>query len=442
MAPQTLWFLVAGGLLVLMALSGTVLKRLPLSASLVYLAVGFGLHHAGVETLSPSAHPTAAEHLTEIAVIISLFAAGLKLRLPLSDKAWRLPIRLASSTMLVTVIFLAAVCVALLDLPLGAAVLLAAILAPTDPVLASEVQVDHPTDSDRLRFGLTGEAGLNDGAAFPFVMLGLGLLGLHPLGAGWSRWLAVDVAWAVVAGLGVGFSLGNAIGRVVIYLRHRHREAVGLDDFLALGLIGLSYGAAVALHAYGFLAVFAAGYALRRTEARSGSQAPSQDVASLAIAGTSEEVATRPSTAPAYMAQAVLGFTEALERMGEAALMVLVGAMLASVGIAGEGLVLAAALFFVVRPAAVALTLQGSAASARQKRLIAWFGIRGIGSLYYLFYALGHGLDTELGERLSRLVLTVVAASAVLHGISVTPLMTRYRRRKERRSVTGMSSQR
>jgi NhaP-type Na+/H+ or K+/H+ antiporter len=439
MASQTLWFLVAGGLLVLMALSGTVLKRLPLSASLVYLAVGFGLHQAGVETLSPSAHATAAEHLTEIAVIISLFAAGLKLRLPLSDKAWRLPIRLASSTMLVTVIFLAGVCMALLGLPLGAALLLAAILAPTDPVLASEVQVDHPTDSDRLRFGLTGEAGLNDGAAFPFVMLGLGLLGLHPLGAGWSRWLAVDVAWAVVAGLGVGWSLGNAIGRVVIYLRHRHREAIGLDDFLALGLIGLSYGAAVALHAYGFLAVFAAGYALRRTEARSGNQVPSQDMASLAIAGASEEVATRSSTAPAYMAQAVLGFTEALERMGEAALMVLVGAMLASVGISGEGLVLAAALFFVVRPAAVALTLQGSAASARQKRLIAWFGIRGIGSLYYLFYALGHGVDVDLGERLSRLVLTVVAASAVLHGISVTPLMTRYRRRKERRSVTGIS---
>jgi NhaP-type Na+/H+ or K+/H+ antiporter len=102
-----------------------------------------------------------------------------------------------------------------------------------------------------------------------------------------------------------------------------------------------------------------------------------------------------------------------------------------------EGLALAAALFFVARPAAVALTLHGSAASASQKRLIAWFGIRGIGSLYYLFYALSHGLDAELGERLSRAVLTVVAASAVLHGISVTPLMTRYRARRERRSVTG-----
>jgi NhaP-type Na+/H+ or K+/H+ antiporter len=437
MAPQTLWFLVAGGLLVLMALSSTVLKRLPLSASLVYLAVGFGLHQAGVETLNPSAHATAAEHLTEVAVIVSLFAAGLKLRLPISDNAWRLPIRLASSTMLVTVIFLSAIGVAVLGLSLGAALLLAAILAPTDPVLASEVQVDHPTDSDRLRFGLTGEAGLNDGAAFPFVMLGLGLLGLHPLGAGASRWFAVDVVWAVGAGLFVGWGLGNAVGRVVIHLRHRHREAVGLDDFLALGLIGLSYGVAVALHAYGFLAVFAAGYALRRTEARSGNQAPAQDVASLAIAGTSEEAATRRETAPAYMAQAVLGFTEALERIGEAALMVLVGAMLATVGISMEGLALAAALFFVARPAAVALTLHGSAASASQKRLIAWFGIRGIGSLYYLFYALSHGLDAELGERLSRAVLTVVAASAVLHGISVTPLMTRYRARRERRSVTG-----
>src|SRR5919206_497446 len=143
--------------------------------------------------------PTAldAHVLTPSAVLISLFTAGLKLRTALTDHRWRLPVRLAVESMIVTVGLITLVGVVGLGLPLGAAVLLGAILAPTDPVLASDVQVEGPTDQDRLRFGLTGEAGLNDGTAFPFVMLGLGLIGLHELGqAGW-RWFAVDVVWAV-----------------------------------------------------------------------------------------------------------------------------------------------------------------------------------------------------------------------------------------------------
>ena len=124
-------------------------------------------------------------------------------------------------------------------MPLGAAILLGGLLAPTDPVLAADVQVEHPGDRDRLRFSLTGEAALNDGSAFPFVMLGLGLLGLHELGAfGW-RWLAFDVVWAVRGGLAIGWLLGMLVGRLVLYLRRTHKEAVGLDDFLGLGLIAL-----------------------------------------------------------------------------------------------------------------------------------------------------------------------------------------------------------
>lgn len=426
MAPSVLWFVGAGGLLVLMALAGTLLARLPLSSSLVYLAVGYAIVAGGIVELDPLAHAPLVEHLAEIAVIISLFAAGLKLRLPLSSAAWRVPLRLATWAMLMTIGLLTAVGW-VLGLPLGAAVLLAAILAPTDPVLASDVQVEHAGDTDRLRFGLTGEAGLNDGAAFPFVMLGLGLLGLHPLGAWVSRWLVVDVAWAVAGGIAVGWLLGSGVGHLVVYLRSRHREAVGLDDFLALGLIALSYGVAVALHAYGFLAVFAAGHALRQTEARANKHAPPQDVAAPARGADADEVATSPATAPAYMAQSVLGFTEALERIGEVTLMVLVGGLLASAGPSWEGVALAGALFFVIRPAAVALTLWRGGVSSSQRALTAWFGIRGIGSLYYLFYALTHGLDADAGSHLVTLVLTVVAASAVLHGVSVTPLMRSYR---------------
>ena len=192
------------------------------------------------------------ERVAEVAVLISLFAVGLKLGLPLSDKGWRLPARLAIVSMTITVALIAAIGMLGLGLSLGAAVLLGAILAPTDPVLASDVQVLEASDRDRLRFSLTGEGGLNDGAAFPFVMLGLGLLGLHDLGtAGW-RWLAVDVLWAIAGGLLIGGALGTLIGRLVVYLRSRHKESVGLDEFLALGLIALAYGLAVLSQAMAF----------------------------------------------------------------------------------------------------------------------------------------------------------------------------------------------
>jgi sodium/hydrogen antiporter len=428
---ETLWFLLIGLLLVTVALAGSVLKRLPLSTSILYLAVGFGLGHWGLGTLDALAHAALLERVTEVAVLISLFSAGLKLRAPLTFPIWRLPLRLAFGSLALTVALLAVVGVWGLGLPLGAAVLLGAILAPTDPVLASDVRVETAGDQDRLRFGLTGEAGLNDGAAFPFVMLGLGLLGLHGLGtAGW-RWLTVDVLWATAAGLGVGTLLGRLVGRLVLYLRTHHREATGLDDMLALGLIALSYGAALLLHAYGFLAVFAAGLSLRRIEAKaSGGATPPPDVEALAVTGKHEEVAVDPGKAPAYMAQAVLGFTEGLERIAEVVVLVLVGVLLASQPIPEEALWFVPLFFVVVRPATVLLVLLGSRTSASQRVLMAWFGIRGIGSLYYLFFAVAHGLSPALVDRLTPLVLAVIATSAVIHGVSVTPLMKLYARQQ------------
>ena len=141
-----------------------------------------------------------------------------------------------------------------------------------------------PDDRDRMRFGLTGEAGLNDGTAFPFVMLGLGLLGLHELGAcGW-RWVAVDLVWAVAAGLGVGVGSARSSAAASCYLRRTHKEAVGSDDFLALGLIALAYGSALLAHAYGFLAVFAAGVALRRIERHPHGGQAAEEVRAVAAA--------------------------------------------------------------------------------------------------------------------------------------------------------------
>jgi NhaP-type Na+/H+ or K+/H+ antiporter len=321
-------------------------------------------------------------------------------------------------------------------------VLLGAILAPTDPVLASDVQVSDPEDRSRLRFALTGEGGLNDGTAFPFVMLGLGLLGLHPLGEWGARWILVDVVWAVFGGLAIGGTLGTLMGRLVLYLRTRHAQAVGYDDFLALGLIGLSYGAALFLATYGFLAVFAAGVALRRVERRetfAGRHAhdpAGPDTGALVAEALSaphpaveaDQVATHPAHAPAFMAHAMLGSTERIERIVEVAAVVVLGAMLWAVDRSLVTWWFVPLLFLVIRPLAVAVGLRGSRIPPTQQRLIAWFGVRGIGSLYYLGYAMNHGLDPALANTLVAVTLTVIVASIVAHGISVTPLMHRYDR--------------
>ena len=422
----TLWFIVAGLLLVLMALAGSGLKRVPLSASMFYLAAGaaLGPWGAGLLYLDTVQDASFLERLTEIAVIVSLFTAGLKLRLPAADRRWRAPILLAALAMVLTVAGIAAFAVAVLGLSLGAAVVLGAVLAPTDPVLASDVQVSDERDSEPVRFSLTGEAGLNDGTAFPVVMLGLGLLGGHELGAyGW-RWVAVDVVWAVAAGLGVGTICGASIGKLVLYLRREHREAVGLDEFLALGLIALSYGTALLIHAYGFLAVFAAGLSVRRIEREHSGPAAPADVKR--AGDSSDEQATDPETAPAYMARAVLGFNEQLERLGEVAVVLVVGAMLSDIETFRPGIWLALAVFVVIRPVATLLALLGGSSTPPQRALIAWFGVRGIGSIYYLAYALSHGVPESEGRRLVDITLVVVAGSIFLHGISVTPLMRRY----------------
>ncbi len=454
------WSAFVGLVLIVMGLSTTVLARLPLSTSMLYLAIGAAISPLwlGWTTLSVPPHTVLLERLAEVVVVLSLFTSGLKMSVGLGDGRWFLPLRLASVSMLITVALIAVAGVVLLQLPLGAAILLGAILAPTDPVLASDVQITEPTDRDRLRFGLTGEAGLNDGTAFPFVMLGLGLLGVHEIGAWGWRWLAVDMVWAVVAGIGIGAGLGTAVGRLVLYLRRTHREAVGLDDFLALGLIGLAYGLAVLAHAYGFLAVFAAGVALRLLEQRSTAEEPAgrggkepgkkarkgkeakeaQDASTAhgrdisAVHGDPDvanaDLATDPKRAPAFMAHAMLSFNEQLERIGEVAAVVTVGMLLWSLQWSAASWLFVAALLLVIRPVSVVVGIAGNEVSATQRWLMAWFGIRGIGSLYYLMYAINHGLSPELASRLTVLTLSVVVASIVLHGVSVTPLMALYGR--------------
>ena len=305
-------------------------------------------------------------------------------------------------------------------------------------MLASDVQVHTPGDRDKLRFALTGEGGLNDGTAFPFVMLGLGLLGLHDLGQfGW-RWFAVDVVWGVACGIAVGAGLGLAIGQLVLFLRREHKEAVGLDDFLSLGLVALSYGTALMLKGYGFLAVFAAGVALRhlverQTRAPAASQQAVEKAAATPDTTAADNAAVHPEHAPAYMAHAVLGFNQQLERIGEVTVVIAIGALLWAVEWEHAVWWFVPLLLLVIRPLSVAIGLAGSSASGNQRLLIGWFGIRGIGSLYYLAYAVNHGLDSRQADVLTALTMSVMVTSIVVHGISVTPLMGMYEKTMSRR---------
>jgi sodium/hydrogen antiporter len=428
----TLWFVIIGVLLVVMAVGRSLLRPLPFSTPMLYLMVGIIFGEAGFDLVSIDPFDDAGflERATEIAVIVSLFTAGLKLRVPLRNRLWRLPVSLALVSMTVTVALIALTGYYWLGLSVGAAVIFGAVLAPTDPVLASDVQVTRPGDNDRLRFGLTGEAGLNDGTAFPFVMLGLGLLGLHELGDSWARWWLVDVAWAIPGGLLVGYVLGLGIGTLVLYMRRRHPGAVGGEDFLALGLIALAYGVALLLHTYGFLAVFAAGLAMRKIEehAVGPETEPDEVLQDIAEEELSDRAARDPAVAPAFLTRSLLQFNEQLERLGEVAIMLLIGTMIQTRYLPMVALWFVPLLFLVIRPIAAGIGLLGTDTTRVQRSFISWFGVRGIGSMYYLMFAVVHGMEEEVSRDLIGLTLTVITTSVVIHGFSVTPLMAWYNR--------------
>ncbi|NDP59122.1 MAG: sodium:proton antiporter [Oxalobacteraceae bacterium] len=407
-----------------MALMESLLHKLPFSPAMLYLPVGYALGPGGIGLidLDPVRHAGALTLVTEIALLISLFTVGLKLRLPLSDRRWWMPVRLGTLTMLVTIGLLTAVGVFLLGLSLGPAILLAAIIAPTDPVLASDVQVQDPRDHDRLRFSLSGEGGMNDGTTFPFVMIGLGLMGV-PMAARFTGAGAIGmVLWGIAAGLLCGWLVGRRVGRLVLYLRQRRQLAMGMEEFLTLGLIALSFGIAELIHGIGFVAVFATGVAMRRIEHKASGVEADVTLSDQAIDA-------------ANMTETVLGFNQQLERLAEFVVVLLLGILLSGYGVSYEGMLVAVLLLVVIRPVAVNLALLGATVTRSQRLLLSWFGIRGIGSLYYLMFALQYVASVNLGsrmvsERFVPLVLTVLAVSIVVHGMSSTPLMQWYRRRR------------
>jgi NhaP-type Na+/H+ or K+/H+ antiporter len=430
----TIWYLIIGALLILMGLSGSVLKRLPLSPAMLYLAIGFALGPSGIAlvTLDPYHDAHWLTQLTEVALLISLFSVGLRLRVAINDPMWQLPVRLGVLGMLATIALLACANFFLVGLSLGGAVLLAAMLAPTDPVLASDVQIQDVGDRDRIRFSLSGEGGLNDGTTFPFVMLGLYLLGAPGTEIYGGRWAVPVMLWGVAGGLLSGWLLGRGVVALALYLRRRYRQALGMEEFFTLGLIALSYGIAHLIHGIGFVAVFAAGVAMRDIEHRSSGEAKPKSILGAVPLDAEATVAAHPSKGAAYMAETVLGFNQQLEHIAEFVMVLLLGIMLSAVGFSFEGVLIAALLLVVIRPAAAAIALAGQRATRMQRWLVAWFGIRGIGSFYYLVFALQYPWQDDLKQRLVPLVLTVLAVSVLVHGVTATPLMEHYYRLRRR----------
>lgn len=406
------WSLIIGSVFLLAALGKGPFSRLPISLPAIYLLIGVAISDAGLGLISLDLVEDAKliETLTEIGVLISLLTVGLRL-VPSWSRFWYSAIPLASVAMVLTIAGVAAVGYLLLGLPFGAAVLLGAVLAPTDPVLASEVQINHEQDTDQLRYSLTGEAGLNDGTAFPFVMLGLGLVGLHNLGEfGW-RWVAIDLAWAVVAGLAFGALVGYLISHVTTWLKSHRTDPIADEELLTLAMIGIAYGGALAIHSYGFLSVFAAGVAMRIFAEKDADDQSQEHAESLM--------------------KTVASVNQRFGELLEVALVVLIGVLLSRHWTLIQDWWVALLLFAVLRPIASYTALWFSNVGKYQKRYIAFFGIRGIGSLYYLSYCIDHGLDEPLADRLGGIVLTTIALSLLIHSNIASPLLSRYQRKME-----------
>jgi NhaP-type Na+/H+ or K+/H+ antiporter len=401
---------VFGAIILVTAWLPLVMKALPLSLPMACIALGMLL------ALSPLSYVVAAnplenraitERLTEFAVLVSLMGAGLKLDRPLSRQGWMVTWRLLAISMPLTIASIALLSSGLLGLGLASAILLGAALAPTDPVLASDVQVGPPNseDEDDVRFALTSEAGLNDALSFPFVYLAIAVALSQVSHDPWlAEWLAIAVIWKLAAGLAIGWLSGRALGYLTFRVSQSRRLSKTKDGLVAIGITCITYGVTELAHGYGFLAVFIAAVTLRSTERRHSYHEELHD------------------------------FTEQIERLLMMVILVCFGAAIAE-GTIFQALTwpvvffaLATVLF--IRPLAGMVGLAGSPHPLEERVAIAFFGIRGLGSFYYLAYALGQ-VEFEHAETLWVTVSLVVLLSVLLHGVAVTPVMVYVDRRRK-----------
>jgi NhaP-type Na+/H+ or K+/H+ antiporter len=431
----------AGFAFVLAAWAPAYTKRRPLSLPMVLVsagAVAFAL--PGLPDVDPREHLALTEHLTEFGVIIALLGAGLKLDRPIGLHRWGTTWRLLGVSMLLTIAGTAVLGWAVAGLAPATALLLGAILAPTDPVLAADVQVGEPsvdrppddhkddetddsTDAsstaengdengndheaeDDVRFSLTSEAGLNDGLAFPFVYAAIAMVAHRSAGDWVGSWFLADVVGRVAIGVAVGWAIGKLLGRLSFDPPGRLIALSDAQDgFVALAVTFIAYGVAELAHGYGFLAVFTAAVALRDSERGHSYHRVLHD------------------------------FAGQVEQLVVVGLLILLGGA-AATGLLSDltwsGALIGLALIFVIRPLSGHLGLIGSRTTKRERRAISFFGIRGVGSIYYLAFAVERA-EFEQADEVWAIATFTILASIVIHGVTATPVMEYLDRRRARR---------
>jgi NhaP-type Na+/H+ or K+/H+ antiporter len=385
------------------ALLPRLLGRAPISMPIVFLAAGVAAFALlpGLPDPDPAEHVETAVRLTEICVIVSLMGAGLALNRVVGWRSWSSTWRLLAITMPLSMLAVGVMGWAALGFGVAGAVLLAAALAPTDPVLASEVQVSEPLtdseqDDDEARFALTSEAGLNDGLAFPFVYaaIAMSLVGAAP--AAWlPQWLVFDVLWRVGVGTLAGLAVGWLLGKLFFSRVGQRLNLTSTEGFVALAATFLAYGAAELAEGYGFVAVFVCACTIRAAEREHGYHAVLHQ------------------------------FIEQIERLLTVIVLVLLGGAIARGLFAEIGwaeVLIALAFLLVIRPVTGFIGLAGGKTGPRERAVIAFFGVRGVGSLYYVAYALQQG-DFADGDRTFAIVSLVVVGSILLHGVAASPVM-------------------
>jgi sodium/hydrogen antiporter len=387
----------------------------PLSFPIVYVALGMAVFALPLRlpTADPLVEGDVVERMTELAVIVSLMGAGLKIDRTIGWASWRTTRRLLVLAMPLTIAGVAILGWWAAGLAPAAALLLGAVLAPTDPVLAADVQVGPPGGEaeDEVRFGLTSEAGLNDGLAFPFTNAAIAMAAAGSAGVGsWlGGWVLDDVLLKLGIGLTVGLAGGRAVGAVLFRLPTTRRIAESTEGFVSLATTLLVYGVAELCHGYGFVAVFVAAYVLRHHE---------RDHEYHEVLHAS---------------------SESIERLVSAALLVLLGGAVVDGALAPltlRGAALGLVVVLLVRPIAGLLALLRTTMPQSERWALAFFGIRGIGSVYYLAHALNEAEFAD-ADQLWAIVAFVILVSVLVHGVSAAPLMKRVDARREEASASA-----
>ncbi len=344
------------------------------------------------EAIDPRALPKVWEYTSEIAVIVALFGTGLRIDNLTNYQRWQPTIRLLLVAMPLTILAVAMLGYWLAGMTLAGAIMLGAVLAPTDPVLAGDVQVGPPTEGGEhpVRFALTTEAGLNDGLAFPFVYLGL-IVAAEGFTAGdlAFEWLARDVFYRVAVGIAGGVGVGWLLGKVLFSFPSGNALAKTGSGVLALAGVLFAYGATEIAEGYGFIAAFVSGLTLRRAE-------------------EGHDFHGR-----------LHAFSEAIEHALTSVLLLLIGGILPLLWseLNWQYLAIAVALIFLIRPIAGWISLVRTDLLGRERLVVAGYGVRGIGSIYYLGYATSHMEFVNEGQLWATIALTILL-STVVHGLT------------------------